>query len=93
MIAFVDIAAAHQRNPHGLKVVRADRLVVEAHVSVGAGAYPSIATFANTIPLSVSGSRRQCGGLHAWQRPDALDQASIELTSAVRVVAAQERIE
>src|SRR5260370_30451759 len=83
-----------ERDAHRLKILRADGLIIEAHVFVLSG---RVAVDRDVCKRnSAIGERqasRQRRRLNARYRPDALDQTAIEFAPAALVVAAQERDE
>jgi hypothetical protein len=94
IVAIVDIATLHQRDAHGLKVVRPHGLIVEAHVFVSTGCV----AIDRDIGERYAARRerqpaRERDGLHAGHRCHAREEATIEFAAARLAVAAQERIE
>src|SRR5258708_2860428 len=83
-----------ERDARRLKILRADGLIVEAHVFVlrGRVAVDRDVCKRNSA-IGEGQASRQGRRLYVRYRSDALDQTAIELAPAALVVAAQERVE
>ncbi len=82
-----------ERNPHRVKIMWADGLVIEAHVLVPAG---RVAIDHDRRKRNAAQGERQAASktdrFNAGQRPSTLDEAAVKLAPAGFVVAVQERV-